>query len=694
MKKIRVILIGESNVGKTSLINLLGNKYFKVSNFSGTTVEKNIASLKYKNHEIEFIDLPGIYSIDEYAQTEINLLVKRKIQENKYDIILNIASATILDRNLNLSMDLLEQKSKLILAINMIDELGDASINSELLSDILNIDVIQISTKNSTNITPLLDTIVKVYSEDLKINTFKYPKALEQELNMIESFLSTNSNYLTDKSLDVALAYIGVKKSELKDRYIAMKLLEKDTEITKIVSFLHFYNPLKKLLDNARSRIYNYYDTQDLLYLKKELKQNLAHSLFLQTTENFVHKSTLTNKIDKLLISNLSGIAIFLFIMWVIFESTFYIGSIPMLYIEEGFNILGTFLGPLIDSPNLKSLIIGGILPGLSAVMMFLPNILILFLGITLLETTGYLTRVSFLLDGVLQKFGLHGQSIIPLIIGFGCTVPAYMATRMLESKKDKLITLFSLGFISCSAKLPVYVLFISAFFKPSASGNILFGIYIFGVLVALLSAKFLNKTIFKASKETYIMELPQYRLPSFKLIYMSVWLKSISYVKKAGIYITLISMLIWFASSYPKYDVVDSNTRFYKLEHSYLGQLGKSLEPIFKPLGFDWKMSVSLMSGMAAKEVIVSTLSILYVVEQNNSNNNELIKKLRVSIDFASAVSFIVFITLYLPCFAATIVFTKESGEIKYLFYLVFFTLSFSWLASYSAYNIVRMMT
>jgi len=691
MKKIRVLLIGEPNVGKTSLMNLLGNKYFKVSNFPGTTVEKNIAILQYKNYEIEFIDLPGVYSIDEYLQTEIGMIVKRELQENNYDIILNVADATVLDRSLNLTMDLLEQKSKLILAINMIDELGNASINAKLLSDILNIDIVQISVKNKTNITTLLNTIIKIYTQDLKINNFKYPKVLEEEINIIETFLSNNSNYLTDKSLDVALVYLGIKNSNLKYRYIAIKLLEKDEQIIKIVSSMHFFKPLSKLLEKAQQHIYEHYGTKDIYYLRKELKQELAYSLFLKTTKNFVIKSNFTNKIDKLLLSKFGGIGIFFFIMWIIFESTFYIGSIPIEYIEEGFNNLSYFIAPLIDSPSLRSIIVDGMLPGLSAVMIFLPNILILFFFIALLESTGYLTRVSFLLDGVLKRFGMHGKTIVPLIIGFGCTVPAYMATRILENKKDKLITLFCLGFISCSAKLPVYTLFVSAFFPPSLAGTVLFSIYIFGVVAALFSAKFLNKTIFKAEKEPYIMEMPRYRFPSFKLIFISVWKRTIYYIKKAGMYIVIISTLIWFASNYPKHNTTDSSMNFYQLEHSYIGELGKSLEPIFQPLGFDWKMSVSLLSGIAAKEVIVSTLSILYIAEDND--NSELIKKLRVNIDLASAISFIVFIVLYLPCFAATVVFTKESGEIKYLFYLVSFTFAFSWLASYIAYNIARLV-
>ncbi len=691
MNVIKILLLGESNVGKTSLINLLGNRYFKVSNFSGTTVEKNSAKVVYKDYTLEFIDLPGVYSLDDYTSNEIALLVKEKLQNSEYDIILNVISATALDRNLNLTMDLLEQKSKLILAINMIDELQKSSIDFDLLSSSVNVDVVGISTKQKINMTTLLETIVKVHINPLKSNSFTYPIILEKEILSVESFLSSHSNYLIEESINAGMSYLCLKHIKNRNRYIASKLLEEDRDITKMMAGLSYAQSLHSVVKKAREAIYKHYHTEDIIYLRRELKQNIAHTLFLKSTNFFTSESNTTNKIDKVLLNNYAGIAIFFLLMWVVFETTFVIGSIPMEYIESFFNYIGKSISPFILSPNINSLVVDGILPGISAVMMFLPNIMILFLGITLLETTGYLTRVSFLLDGVLQKFGLHGQSIVPLIVGFGCTVPAYMAARTLNSKKDKLITLFVLGFISCSAKLPVYVLFISAFFEPSVAGSVLFGVYIFGIVVALLSARFLNTTVFKSSGEAYMMEMPKYRLPSFKLVYMSVWLKSISYVKKAGFYITIISTVIWFASSYPK-NAITEITPLAKLESSYLGQIGKSLEPIFAPLGFDWKMSISLISGAAAKEVIVSTLSVLYVVDENN--NKALIEQLRDNISFASAISFIVFIALYLPCFAATIVFSKESGDVKYLGMLIFFTLSLSWISSFIVYNVTKALT
>lgn len=692
MKKIKVILVGESNVGKTSLINLLSKTYFKVSNFAGTTIEKNTALFTHQDFKIEITDLPGVFSIDNDSPNYIETLVHKQLYSFDYDLIINVASTTTLDRNLNLCMDVLELNNKTILCVNMMDEAEDMTLHTSLLGDLLNIDVVNISVKYSRNIDLLLNTIVKVHTQAFKQNNFKYPKIIEDELDHIESFIIKNSNYLTKKSIKMGLKYIGINNDELHYRYIALKVLQGNASILEILSQFQYYRHLCMLVNESKIKINQQYATENFKYLTKELKHDFAYGVFLQSTDNYVLRSNFTNTIDKILLNRYFGIPIFLFIMWLIFQSTFNLGAIPMEYIENGFSHLSLYLSPLIHSSNIHSLLLDGILPGISAVIMFLPNIIILFLGITLLESTGYLTRVSYLLDGFLHKFGLHGKSIVPLIIGFGCTVPAYMATRILESKKDKILTLFILGFISCSAKLPVYVLFISAFFEPSISGSVLFGIYIFGIVIALLSAQFLHKTIFRSNTDSFIMEMPKYRLPSFRLVFMSIWVKSLMYIKKAGLYITLISTLIWFASSFPKYNNKNATTIVHssqQLEQSYLGSLGKMMTPVFEPIGFDWKMSVSLIAGAAAKEVIVSTLSVLYVVEQ--SSENTLVKKLKSNIDFASAMSFIVFVALYLPCFAATVVFAKESGNILYLISLIIFTLCMSWLASFLVYNSIK---
>ena len=368
----------------------------------------------------------------------------------------------------------------------------------------------------------------------------------------------------------------------------------------------------------------------------------------------------------------------------------------------------------ILGDNQISSLIADGAIAGVGSVILFLPNIVILFFGIALLETTGYMSRVAFLLDGFFHKFGLHGKSFIPLVTGFGCSVPAYMAARTLKNERDRLLTLFIIGFMSCGARLPIYVLFIGAFFAQSNSGNILFLIYISGALLGLVAAKVLKIVVFKSEDEPFVMEMPKYRIPSFKLIWHTVSNQAMMYLKKAGTFILAASILIWVASNYPKHlDVEESfNTKIelastpeekstlinelslYNLENSYLGYMGKFSEPLFAPLGFDWRMTVALETGLAAKEIVVSTLSILYGLgDENDENSTSLIEKIRNNIPFASAVAFIVFVMIYLPCLAASMVFAKEAGGWKYLVYLFVFTTTTAWVLSFVAFHVTKIL-
>ena len=336
-------------------------------------------------------------------------------------------------------------------------------------------------------------------------------------------------------------------------------------------------------------------------------------------------------------------------------------------------------------------MIVDGILAGVGAVVLFLPNIIILYIGLTLLETTGYMSRVAFLLDGFFHKFGLHGKSFIPLVTGFGCSVPAYMAARTLKSERDRLITLFIIGFMSCGARLPVYVLFVGAFFGTENSGNILFLIYIIGAIFGLIMAKILRVVVFKGNDEPFVMEMPKYRWPTMKLVWHMVSNKAWLYLKKAGTFILAASMLIWFASNFPK---VDTDSQQVALEQSYLGQIGKATEPLFAPLGFDWKLTVALETGLAAKEVIVATLGILYNdTDEVDENSPSLMQSLQKHIPLPTAVAFIVFVMLYLPCLAASVVFAKEAGGYKYLAYLFVFTTSVAWISAFFAYHLTSML-
>ncbi len=632
-KTIKIALVGQPNVGKSMLINSISNSRLKVGNFSGVTVEKKEVIFKYKDYNIKIIDLPGSYSLENYSLEE--KVVKNFLNQNEYDIILNVIDSTNLQRNLLLTSELLALNKKMVIALNMSDEAKKENIliNNEKLSSLLNTPCIKTSATKKDGITELLEQIIKTFEEDK--TTFKH------------SFTT--------------------------------HILNHDEILAKRFDFV------KNIIQQCVKI--------------EEIKEK-----------------TTTEKIDSILMNKFIGLPIFLFLMWGLFQLTFTLGEIPMDYIDTFFSLFIDVTKNIIGDNQLSSLLGDGVIAGVSAVVMFLPNILILFLGISLLEGTGYMSRVAFLLDGTFHKFGLHGKSFIPLVTGFGCSVPAYMAARTLKNERDKLLTLFIIGFMSCGARLPIYVLFVGAFFGANNAGNILFIIYISGAILGLFAAKFLRVVIFKGKDEPFVMEMPKYRLPSLKLVYKEITNKAFMYLKKAGTFILAASILIWFMSNYPKYPNIEDEINqkielaindevkkelqnelaLYNLENSYLGKLGKFSEPFFAPLGFDWKMAVALEAGLAAKEVVVSTLSILYGLgesENPDEPTTTLVEKIKTNIPFEAAISFIVFVMIYLPCLAASMVFTKEAGGWKYLVYLFIFTTTTAWIMSFIAYNITKIV-
>ena len=632
-KTIKIALVGQPNVGKSMLINSISNSRLKVGNFSGVTVEKKEVIFKYKDYNIKIIDLPGSYSLENYSLEE--KVVKNFLNQNEYDIILNVIDSTNLQRNLLLTSELLDLNKKMVIALNMSDEAKKENIliNNEKLSSLLNTPCIKTSATKKDGITELLEQIIKTFEEDK--TTFKH------------SFTTHILNH---------------------DEILAKR-----------------FNFIKNLIQQCVKI--------------EEIKEK-----------------TTTEKIDSILMNKFIGLPIFLFLMWGLFQLTFTLGEIPMDYIDTFFSSFIDVTKNIIGDNQLSSLLGDGVIAGVSAVVMFLPNILILFLGISLLEGTGYMSRVAFLLDGTFHKFGLHGKSFIPLVTGFGCSVPAYMAARTLKNERDKLLTLFIIGFMSCGARLPIYVLFVGAFFGSNNAGNILFVIYISGAILGLFAAKFLRAVVFKGKDEPFVMEMPKYRLPSLKLVYKEITNKAFMYLKKAGTFILAASILIWFMSNYPKYPNIEDEINqkielaindevkkelqnelaLYNLENSYLGKLGKFSEPFFAPLGFDWKMAVALEAGLAAKEVVVSTLSILYGLgesENPDEPTTTLVEKIKTNIPFEAAISFIVFVMIYLPCLAASMVFTKEAGGWKYLGYLFIFTTTTAWIMSFIAYNITKIV-
>jgi ferrous iron transport protein B len=693
---IKVALVGQPNVGKSMLINSVSNAHLHVGNFSGVTVDKKEVLFDYKDYHFTVVDLPGTYAFTDYTIEE--RVTHEYLCAENYDIIINVIDSTNLEKNLQLTSELLTMSKKVVIALNMSDEAQKEGIeiDAEYMSELVGVPCIKVSAVTKMGIDELIDAVVKKHESTKNKPKLIFSEAVEEEIARIVWYLDKYKY-----------------KAQNSYRNIAINLLKNNKNTYKKIHNNPIWTELQPILVDAIHHIELHHDSDDIKEAFAEeyasFNRGVVAEVIKQTTQQEEQKS-LTEKIDSILIHPLFGIPIFLFFMWSLFQLTFELGNIPMEYIDMFFSWFGSAIGSTISNDALRSLIVDGIIGGVGAVILFVPNIMILFIGIALLESTGYMSRVAFLLDGFFHKFGLHGQSFIPLVTGFGCSIPAYMSARILKNDRDRLLTLFIIGFMSCGARLPVYVLFSGAFFSADMAGNVLFSIYISGAMLGLVAAKVLKLTAFKGVDEPFVMEMPKYRLPSFKLIWHTVASKTMMYMKKAGTFIAAASMLVWFLSNYPQNEILTQEyaTKIEKtqsevkkqelqnslsselLEQSYLGQIGKFSEPLFEPLGFDWKMSVALQAGLAAKEVVVSTLGVLYSLGADvDAQNSSLADVISREIPFASAVAFIVVIMIYLPCMAASIVFTREAGHIKYFFYLLGFTSVIAYIMAFIAYNI-----
>ena len=699
-KHIKVALVGQPNVGKSMLINSISNAHLHVGNFTGVTVEKSEVLFDYKDYHFTVVDLPGTYAFTDYTIEE--RVTHDYLCAASYDLIINVIDSTNLEKNLQLTTELMSMSKNMLIALNMSDEAQKEGIeiDSEQMSALLGITCIKVSAVTKMGIQDLIEAVIAQYESKEQETKLIFGEAVEEEIGVIVDYLSKHK-------------YEAVNSY----RNVAINLLKNNKKTYARIHDNPIWTELQPILIDASKHIELHHDSDDIKEAFAEEYASFNRGIVTEVLkqEKREEKKSLTEKIDSVLIHPIFGIPIFLFFMWSLFQITFEVGSIPMEWIDGFFSWFGDAVGATIQNNEVRSLVVDGVIAGVGAVVLFVPNIIMLFIGIALLESTGYMSRVAFLLDGFFHKFGLHGQSFIPLVTGFGCSIPAYMSARILKNDRDRLLTLFIIGFMSCGARLPVYVLFAGAFFKPEMAGNVLFMIYISGAILGLIAAKILKLTAFKGADEPFVMEMPKYRLPSFKLIWHTVLTKTFMYLKKAGTFIAAASMLVWFLSNYPKNlelekvfnskieTATDKKEKtFYKnklaeanLEQSYLGKIGKFSEPIFEPLGFDWKMSIALQTGLAAKEVVVSTLGVLYSLgEDVDAQNSSLISAISKNIPFASAISFIVVIMIYLPCLAASIVFTREAGGIKYFVYLFIFTSVAAYTLAFIAYNITSLLT
>jgi ferrous iron transport protein B len=697
MKKIRVALAGQPNVGKSSIINSITGARLHVGNFSGVTVEKKEVFIERDGYEIEIIDLPGIYSLNAYTPEE--QVAKNYLLNEEYDLIVNVVDANTLSRNLIFTFQLMDMQKKMILVVNMIDELEKqgGAIDREKLEELLGIPVILTSAKERRGVDEIVERIIRTYESEKPKNKLYYDERIEAQIEKLVKVLHKSPHF---KDPDYA-------------RFIAIRLLDRDEDIYKIVHDLPIFIELHEMLGKIYRELELEYDEESTADILSDERYALAKALVMEVVKKPEQRVTLTDRLDKLLIHPVFGLPIFLFFMWLLFQLTFEVGSLPMEFIDGIFTELSNIVKAVLPEGAIQSVLADGVIPAVGSIIMFLPNILILFMGINLLEQTGYMARTAFLLDGFMKKFGLQGKAFIPLVSGFGCTVPAYMAARTLKNPTDRIITMLVLGFMSCSARLPVYVLLIGAFFPTHHAGNILFIIYITGAMMGLIVAKILRTVLFKGEPEPFVMEMPPYRFPSLKALGMELWIKAKLFLKKAGTFIAGASMIIWFLSSYPHHP--ETVERFEKkiervgspemkrqlenemtaklLEESYLGHIGKAIEPIFAPIGFDWRMSVAVVAGLAAKEVVVSTLATLYAVGDADEKSNTLLQRLRENVSFKAAIAMIIIIMVYSPCIAAMSTFWAEVPQWAWRTFYLIYPNVLAWLLAFTAYRVLAMM-
>lgn len=706
-KVIVVALAGNPNSGKTSLFNAMVGTHLKVGNWPGVTVEKYEGRFDYRDYKIELIDLPGTYSLNSYSPEET--ITENFIAERKADVILNVVDGTNLERNLYLTTQLLELDPKMVIALNMQDEVKKLGISIELkmLQKLLGCHVVPVSAVEKTGIEALLDHVVRVYENRIVIprDKISYSEEIEEAITDLQELIAS----------DIALS------RKFSPRWTAIKLLENDPFVYSQAKESPVWIRLKGALPVLMSALERKIGGKIPQRISED-RHAFVRGAFKETVkEAREDKKTVTDRIDSVVLNRVLGLPIFLFIMWLIFQVTFTFGKVPMEWLQSLFVFLGDTAYALLPEGVLRSVVVNGIIAGVGGVVGFLPNILLLFLGLSFLEATGYMARAAFVVDRVFHKIGLHGKSFIPMVTGFGCSVPAFMACRTLKNRGDRLATMMVIPFMSCGAKLPVHVLLIGAFFPASMAGNMLFAVYLFGILVAVLSAKLFKATIFKGESEPFVMELPVYRLPTLQSLFIQMWIKAWLYLKKAGTVILTVSVVVWLVCNYPvdhklerEYAVKTAAAQSLKttaeakqeavtvlqnelaakqLEYSFAGRTGKLIEPLIKPLGFDWRLGVALTAGFAAKEVVVATMGTIYALGKTGEKRENLMQRLRDDPAYnpAIALALIVFVLLYVPCLSATSVFHKEGGESLVTLFYITYTMTAAWVLSFAVYHVSK---
>ncbi len=720
-KVINVALVGNPNCGKTTIFNYASHSHEKVGNYGGITVDAKESKFVYAGYTFILVDLPGTYSITSYTPEE--LYVRDYVLNELPDIVLNVIDSSNLERNLYLTTQLIDMDIKVIIALNMWDEFqqkGDI-FDYEKLAKMIGIPMVPTVGSKEKGIEKLFDKIISVYKDSNKIARhihINYGNKIEHAIRSLQELINIDDN--------IALT------NRISPRYLAIKLLEQDAEELKRISVCANAEEIKakaKIESDIISKLRN--ETIETVITDSKygfIEGALKETLKPAPRRNKIARSRI---IDNIVTNKFLSYPIFLFAIWFTFQATFYIGDYPMQWIEILVAQISILFSNILPDSFFKDMLVDGILGGVGGVIVFLPNILILFFFLTLMEASGYMARVAFIVDKLMHKIGLHGKSFVPMLMGFGCNVPAIMATRTIENKNDRLVTMLIIPFMSCSARYPVYILLINAFFS-NYRGSLLFGIYLLGIILAGIVAWIMKKTIFKVDVIPFVMELPPYRVPKFSSVLKQTWFKGEQYLKKMGGIILLASIIVWALGYFPrnthivkKYDnkiselkavtnslpenvsladsigVLESDKLSELQEHSYIGQLGKFIEPVIQPLGFDWKMGISLIAGSAAKEIVVSTMGVLYKSGVDTEKNQLLIQRIKNQKYIAGpkkgelvftplvALSFMLFILIYFPCIAVIAAIKNESGDWKWSLFLTIYTTALAYFVSLVTFQI-----
>ncbi len=689
---INVALVGNPNCGKTTFYNYASGSKERVGNYSGVTVDAKTAQFKYKDYTFNITDLPGTYSLTAYSAEEI--YVRKFITDQNPDIVINMVDASNLERNMYLTTQLIDMDIKVVVALNMYDELearGD-KLDYISLGKLLGIPFTPVVSNKGKGFGMLFDSIIRDFEDKSPTHRhihINYGNDIEKSIrNIQDKIFIHNDNAIL---------------SRIPSRFMALKLIEKDSDIESIV----MENTIDKSHSHPRNKVEEHHDDPSCIIsqAKTEIEkletqyQNDTETLITDTRYGFIAgalKETLTigvinsrkqtDKIDRVITHKIWGFPIFLLTIFLMFQATFTLGEYPMEWIEALVEWIGDGIKALMPDGILKDMIVDGIIGGVGGVIVFLPNIVILFMFISLMEDTGYMARVAFIMDKIMHKIGLHGKSFIPLIMGFGCNVPAIMATRTLENRSDRLLTMMISPYMSCSARLPLYTVMAAAFFTQYQAA-ITLSVYVIGIIIAALTAILLRQTTFKSQDAPFVMELPPYRIPTMRSVLKHMWEKAAQYLKKMGGVILIASIIIWALGYFPLPDkeMTDSERQ----EYSYIGRIGKTIEPVIEPLGFDWKLGISLFTGVAAKEIVVSTMGVLY--HSDSENTESLSAKIandtssRTPLTPYSAFGFMVFVLTYFPCIATATAMFKEGGQKRWGWLSIIYSLILAWLLAFA---------